>query len=310
MTGRLVQVAALLILSGLLGSNTASAQFSATGSSTSTAFCDRHHAISADEQDRVLRFAAAVRDVLNTSGADTALISRSGLDLSRFHLRYSHAAILTRDDAGQWTARQLYYACDEGHPRIFDQGLAGFTSGSDDPSTSYISLVILPPDAAQQLRRAAADNSIALRVLGTTYSANAYPFSTAYQNCNQWVMEMLAQAWGPQLPADEPRATAQQWLAAAHYDPQPVNVNSGILMIATAFTPMLHLDDHPKPDREAMRLKVSLPSTIEAFVHDRLPDSQRIEVCHHDARVVIHQGWEPVGEACQPGPADQVIRID
>ena len=58
-----------------------------------------------------------------------ALVSRSGLDLSRFNIRYSHAAIAWRSEQGQWAARQLYYACDEHRPRIYDQGLAGFATG-------------------------------------------------------------------------------------------------------------------------------------------------------------------------------------
>ena len=39
--------------------------------------------------------------------------------------------------------------------------------------------------------------SAALALLGREYSANAYPFSPRYQNCNQWVAELLATAWRP-----------------------------------------------------------------------------------------------------------------
>jgi hypothetical protein len=126
---------------------------------------------------------------------DTALISRSGLDLSRFHIRYSHAAVARRDETGTWSARQLYYACDEARPRIYDQGLAGFVMGTDDPALGYISIVRLPAGAAQSLRYASLDTSRVQHLLATSYSANAYPFSTRYQNCNQWVVEMLAVAW-------------------------------------------------------------------------------------------------------------------
>ena len=104
----------MIALLALLGSEPALSQ----SSSVSTAFCDKSRQTSAAEQDHMLRFAAAVRDALDASGSDTFIISRSGLDLSRFHIRYSHSAIMVRSDTGVWTARQLYYACDEGQPRI------------------------------------------------------------------------------------------------------------------------------------------------------------------------------------------------
>ena len=66
----------------------------------------------------------------------------------------------------------------------------------NDPAVGYVSVVLLPAAAAAALERAVLDNGRPCRLLGATYSANAYPFSARYQNCNQWVMEMLAAAWG------------------------------------------------------------------------------------------------------------------
>jgi hypothetical protein len=54
-------------------------------------FCDRADKVTAADQDRVLRFAAAVKDELARSGSSLALVARAGLDLSRFGLLYSHA---------------------------------------------------------------------------------------------------------------------------------------------------------------------------------------------------------------------------
>ena len=49
--------------------------------------CDRVAPMSAQEQDRLLRFAALIKQELEGSGESVALISRSGLDLSRFASR-------------------------------------------------------------------------------------------------------------------------------------------------------------------------------------------------------------------------------
>ena len=94
-------------------------------------FCERGKQVGAAEQDRVLRFAGAVKGELERSGANVALISRAGLDLSRFGLLYSHAGVALKELEGVWTVRQLYYACDESRPRLFDQGVAGFALGAD-----------------------------------------------------------------------------------------------------------------------------------------------------------------------------------
>ena len=275
--------------------------------SNSTAFCDRAHPLSASQQDLALRFAAVVRDELNASDDSAVLISRSGLDLSRFRIRYSHAAVAWRGDTGTWSARQLYYACDESRPRIYDQGLAGFVTGIDDPALGYVSIVRLPADAAGALRRTSLDTPRALHLLAARYSANAYPFSLRYQNCNQWVMELLAVAWGDLADGDDLRPRAQRWLRDAHYAPEPVDVRSHALMFAASFIPFLHLDDHPEDDRYAMKLQVSLPATLEAFVRERLPGSERIELCHDGRQVVVHRGWAPIAAGCKPGEGDRVV---
>ncbi|MES2072611.1 MAG: DUF2145 domain-containing protein [Pseudomonadota bacterium] len=288
----------------------AQAQPGSSSTSTSSAFCDRTQQLTAGQQDRSLQFAAAVRDELNVRGDSTALISRSGLDLSRFHIRYSHAAVSWRDDRGGWSARQLYYACDEERPRIYDQGIPGFVTGIDDTSLAYVSIVSLPAAEASALRRASMDAPTALHLLAASYSANSYPFSTRYQNCNQWVMEMLAVAWGDLADGEGLRGRAQHWLQEANYAPEPVEVGSHALMFASLFVPLLHLGDHPEDDRLAMRLKVSLPSTVEAFVRERVPGSERIEVCHDDRQIVVHRGWTPIADGCKPGEGDRVIAFD
>jgi hypothetical protein len=297
-------------LASAIAVGAAQAQPGSPGRSTSSAFCDRAQQLTAGQQDRLLRFAAVVRNELDAMDGDTALISRSGLDLSRFHIRYSHAAVAWRSDTGAWSARQLYYACDEERPRIYDQGLAGFVIGADDPSSGYISIVRLPANAAQSLRRASLDASRVRHLLAASYSANAYPFSTLHQNCNQWVVEMLAAAWGDLADGDDLRGRAQHWLQQANYAPEPVDVGSHALMFASTFVPLLHLDDHPEDDFFAMKLKVSLPSTVETFVRERLPGSERIEVCHDGRQIVVHRGWTPVADGCRPGEGDRVFPLD
>jgi hypothetical protein len=301
-------VAAALV-AGLVGA--AQATSSSASSPASSQFCDRPSAINAGQQDKLLRFAALVRQQLDASGRNVALISRSGLDLSRFGLRYSHAGILLKADAdGPWSVRQLYYACEESRPRLYDQGVAGFLLGADRPSLGHVSIVLLPEAAGVSLAHASQDRRLALDLLAARYSANAYAFSTRYQNCNQWVMELIASAWGP-LDATRPaREQAQQWLQAQGYAPAPIDIGSHTLLFAAQFVPLIHLDDHPPDDLYALKLRISMPASIEAFVRQRAPQAERIELCHDEQRIVVHRGWQPLGPGCQAAPGDEVIPFD
>ncbi|HEY4080877.1 MAG TPA: DUF2145 domain-containing protein [Burkholderiaceae bacterium] len=265
--------------------------------------CDVDKEPSPAEQDLVLRFTALIKQELQDSGADVALVSRSGLDLALLHQRYSHAGVALRDSAnGPWSVRQLYYACDEGKPRIFDQGMSGFVMGLHDMGEGFVSVVLLPSPA---LHDAAIDDHRALALLNTSYSANAYAFALTYQNCNQWLAELMASAWGD---ADS-RAAAQAWLQAVGYEPTEIALWRPFTWL-TALSPYLHNDDRVPDDIEHGRYRVSLPASLEAFARAQVPHAQRIEFCHRGPDVVIHRGWEPMAEDCVAGPGDESRRLE
>jgi hypothetical protein len=272
--------------------------------------CERASETTAAGQDRVLRFASVVKQELERSGAPVALISRAGLDLQRFGLLYSHAGIALRDNpGGRWAVRQLYYACDESRPRLFDQGMAGFALGADAPGQGHVALVFPPPQDSALLERAAMDKRLALDLLGGQYSANAYAFSTRYQNCNQWVAELIASAWGKPVEGKEARTRAQEWLRSQAYAAGPVRIPAHWMVFAAQFVPLVHIKDHPVEDLHALALRVSIPDTIEDFVRSRTPEARRVELCHDTRRIVVHHGWEKLGADCTPYPGDEVISL-
>ncbi len=276
-------------------------------------FCDQPARLTADQKDKLLRVAAIVKSTLDASAHDMAIVARSGLDLSLVGQRYSHAGFSLKHSANTpWTVRQLYYACDEQRPRIFDQGLSGFMLGYDDADTGYLSVLLLPPAQDAELARAALDDALALRLLGGTYSANAYAFSTLFQNCNQWVVEMLAAAWGrlTQTGGAPVREQAQQWLRANGYSPSIVAVSPRPLAWLASLVPWLHTTDHPRQDVDDALFHVSLPASIESFVSARVPQAERIEFCHDSRRVVVRRGWQAIDDGCLPRDGDTVIPLD
>lgn len=270
-------------------------------------YCDDPPPPDAAQHSRMLRLAAIVRAELDASGARVALLARSGLDLERFGQRYSHAGIsLQASPSAPWSVRQLYFACDEGRPRLYDQGLAAFLLGMQSPSLGFISVLLLPPPAEAAVERAALDRPLALHLLAADYSANAYPFSPRYQNCNQWVAELLAVAWGGGTPS---RASAQDWLRAQGYEPT-VFEGAPLLFWLSHFVPWVHRDGHPEEDLQAGRYRVSMPASLEAFVLRREPGSRRLEICHQEQRVVVRRGGAPFGATCTAAEGDLEIGLD
>lgn len=278
---------------------------------SSLRYCDQQAELSASQQDTLFRFGGIIKAELEKSGHSVALIARSGLDLSRLGARYSHAGVsLKVSPNGAWSVRQLYYACDEQKPRIFDQGMSGFLLGTDNPYIGYVSVVLLPANEAARLERVALDDHRALRLLGSAYSANAYAFSARYQNCNQWMLEMLAVAWGDLADTDELRLEAQQWLRDKRYLPTAFEIGFRPLMWLAAFIPWLHNDDHPADDIGRKIYRVSMPGSIESFVQDTVPGANRVEFCHADGRVVIRRGWQQITEGCKPEVQDTVVLLE
>jgi hypothetical protein len=281
--------------------------------------------VSAAQTALWLAISERVRTVIEQSSQQIALVSRAGLDLSLIGQRYSHAGFALRDSpGGPWAVRQLYFACDEGRPRLFDQGLAAFIGGTQRPQRLFISLVLLPGEAGQRLVTAALDAKLGHRLLGARYSANAYPFSTLYQNCNQWLAELAALAWlmpgvhdmdpsavaHPQgQPAaardDATRAQAQRALRQAGYQPTRLEIGWPKIWLG-AFVPWLRRDDHPETDLAAHRYEVSLPPALEAFVRAQVPQAQRLEFClDATGGLVLRRGWQPMGERCEARAQDE-----
>jgi hypothetical protein len=203
--------------------------------------------------------------------------------------------------------RQLYFDCDEGRPRLFDQGLAGFVGGTDEPDRGWLSIVLLPPEAAAPLRRAALDRPLARSLLSGRYAANAHAWSLASQNCNQWLVELIAAGAGGLPPGPGARAHAQTWLREAGYRPAEVSAGSHWLLFAAGFVPWLRLDDRPDP--HSLVFEVSVPAAIERFVMARWPATQRIEICHAGPRAVLRRGGPPLGDDCVAGPGDVEIPL-
>ncbi len=165
------------------------------------------------------------------------------------------------------------------------------------------------------MRTTAVDKHHALGVLGASYSANAYPFSTRHQNCNQWVMELLADAWGAGGPDDgagsdaDARTRAQAWMRAQGYLPTVFTVSAHPVTWLADILPWLANDDHPPEEIAHNRYNVSMPASIETFVQAKVPGARRVEICHAGRHVVLHRGWDDIAEGCVAGAGDRTLEL-
>ncbi|MBI5716074.1 MAG: DUF2145 domain-containing protein [Burkholderiales bacterium] len=310
---------ALALVASLAAASASAAALASSGaggngsSHTSSRYCDAESRLELRHKDRLLRLSALIRAELERSDAELAIVSRTGLDLGRWGIRHSHAGVSVRSGADTpWSVRQLYYDCDEGLPRIYDQGLSAFLFGADQPTLGHVSVVLLPPAGATALRRAALDNRLALALLAGRYSANAYAFSTRYQNCNQWLAELLAAGWGGIAPGPDARALAQRWLAERRYEPTPVEVGWRLVMWAgPVFVPWIHNDDHPDEDLAAARYRISLPAAVEGLVRAQVPQAERIQFCYTPRHVLVRRGWgAELPESCAVEAGDERVALD
>jgi hypothetical protein len=272
-------------------------------------FCNANAGLSAGDHDKLLRFAAVVRETLTGADAPVALVARSGLDLSRVGQRYSHAGLSLRaHPQTAWAVRQLYVDCASGVPSLFDQGLAAFVLGTHDARSGFLSAVLLRGEAARALQAEALDEHRARALVAPDYSANAFAFATRYQNCNQWLAELMALAWSA-TPQPAARGAAQEALRALGYAPTVVEVGRPLIWFG-AFIPWIHRDDHPAEDLAAARYRISLPPALDALARARDPQAERIEFCHAGTRIVVRRGWVPLADDCRAQAGDREIRLE
>jgi hypothetical protein len=281
----------------------------AAQASTSARLCGSQATRSATQQDRVLQVAQLLRETLAAQGQPAALLARAGTNLKRFGVRYTHAAVsLQNNPLAPFAVRQLYFDCDEGRSRVFDQGLSGFLLGADDPERGFVSLLLLPPDAAQALAQTALSDDTARALLAGQYVANAHPADLLRQNCNQWLAELLALAWGEAASATREQAQAQ--LANWHYHPEPVRYRWAFWRWATVLVPWFSFQGHPPEDAARNELFTSLPPDLERLAQQRWQGTQRLELCYTPEHAVLRRNGAPLSEACEAGAGDQVRRFD
>jgi len=180
--------------------------------------------------------------------ADVVLLARGGQDLSRFGLVYSHLAFALRDEQGPWRVLHVLNRCKTGRSDLYREGLANFIGES--VLRSDVLVVVPGVDLQMRLKGilSAVASDLAQRLHESRYTLVAYPFSTEYQNSNQWVLEVLAAAAMPGQPSID-RKQVQAWLRSAGYRPSSLHIKFHERLAARFGIDNATTTDHPASER-------------------------------------------------------------
>ncbi len=224
---------------------------------------------------QALTLAQRVSDALTASGAEVALLGRAGQDLSKYGLRYSHLGLVVRDHPdGAWTVVHELNECATAESALFTQGLGTFFL---DDMFRYESVIVIPEPRVQQRLRTLLLGPALMRMHEPHYSVVAYPFSTRYQNSNQWALELLAVASAEEGQIAT-RAEAQAWLRDAGFVPTTLRIDAIERLGVRMFKANVAFDDHPFDRRMAGRIDCVTVESIAAFVAGNEANSRRIMV--------------------------------
>ena len=217
---------------------------------------------------RALGLAERTQASLDASGAQVVVIARAGQDLRKYGLQWSHLAFAYREDApvqarpispvlgqisdlplqaprhGTWRIVHKLNQCGTAEAAVFRQGLAEFFL--DTPFRYEAAYVIPDPEVQAALLRVLTDDQRLVQWHTPAYSVVAYPWSTRYQQSNQWALETLA---GSLDPAASTRERAQAWLQLHDYQPTVLHLDAFTRLGARMTRANVAFDDHPNSKR-------------------------------------------------------------
>ncbi|MCZ4304016.1 DUF2145 domain-containing protein [Zoogloeaceae bacterium G21618-S1] len=195
--------------------------------------------LTANELRQSLELAASTARALDRSGAQVVVLARAGQDLSDYRLRYSHLGIAYRDGR-VWRVVHKLNACGSDRGALYRQGLAEFFS--DGLYRYEAGVVVLDTGVQAKVLPALQDNTRLSRLHEARYNMVAYPWSTQYQQSNQWAIETLAMLLDP---AADTRPRAQAWLRLRDYRPTTLEISALKRFGARVGTAHIDFDDHP-----------------------------------------------------------------
>ena len=206
----------------------------------------------AQSVERGMNLAAATARALDASGAQVLLLARAGQDLGKYGLKYSHLGFVYRETVeGRpvWRVMHKLNHCGTAEAALYRQGLGEFFL--DNPHRYEAAFAALSPELQARLLPVLRDNARAAALNEPRYNMVAYPWSTKYQQSNQWALETLAAV----AANTRDRDSAQAWLVVKQYQPTVLKLGALTRLGARATAANIAFDDHPNEKRFSDRIE-------------------------------------------------------
>lgn len=213
--------------------------------------------------EKALNLAGQVQILLDGQQAQAAVLARVGSDVSKYGLRYTHAALAYRKSLTEpWTVYHKLNHCGKEDAALFRQGLGNFWL--DEP-LELRALVAIPSPALQKRLVAAVEADAGKALHENRYSLIAHPYSDSHQNSNGWLLELLAVAEG----APAARHSAQDWLRSHGYQSKRIRIAPHERLGASLFKANVSFLDHPLKNRLRGRYEIVSAESVVDYLATR-----------------------------------------
>ena len=214
--------------------------------------------------ERGLALAHRTARRLDASGAQVVVLARAGQDLSRYGLAWSHFGFAYREGdepKSHWRVVHKLNHCGTARAALYRQGLAEFFL--DQPVRYEAAYVTLSADAQARLLPLLRDNARVDDWHEPRYNMVAYPWSTRYQQSNQWALETMA---GAMDAGATDRRRAQAWLQLRGYEPTTLRIDPLTRLGGRLTRANIAFDDHPNHQRFADRIDTVTADSVLAWL--------------------------------------------
>ena len=234
--------------------------------------------LSAIEMQQTFVMGKDLEAALNRLNSDVVIVARSGQDLEKYGIRYSHAAFMVKDRQ-EWQVYHLLNECPSSYGGLYQEGLGNFVmpamvstklkNGTNDLSKPEISFgFAIPPKPVQQnLKRLLQDSAARNSVFEKQYSAVANPYNQINQNSNGWVLEFytIAEAQANKQIVNN-RDDAQAWLKSQDYEGTELPASILKQRLAAMVVGNVSLKGHERSDRYQGKLLINSGDSVLNYV--------------------------------------------
>ncbi|WP_439518131.1 DUF2145 domain-containing protein [Hydrogenophaga sp.] len=225
--------------------------------------------------DLAQRTAAALDAEHRRSGARVVVLARAGQDLGQYGLRYSHLGWAYKTPEGPWRVLHKLNQCGSSVGSLYRQGLGEFFL--DDLWRHEAAWAVPEPALQAPLHALLSDRARGVALHTRDYNMVSYPWSTRYQQSNQWALETLALAAETGVTT---REQAQAWLRFKGYRPTTLRLGAMTRLGARVSSAHIAFDDHPSEKRFSDRIEtVTVDSVFDWLARSGMASTpQRLEL--------------------------------